>query len=61
MKNPFAALARRDDKGMSTAEYAVGTLGACSIGGILTTVAQSDWFASVVQQVFSRIPDLLPF
>jgi len=61
MTNPFAAPPKRDDNGMTTAEYAVGTLGACSIGGILTTVAQSDWFGELVQGVFTHITDLLPF
>ncbi len=52
---------RRDERGMSTAEYAVGTIGACSVGGILVEVAQSDWFQNVVKGIFEGIPSILPF
>lgn len=52
---------RRDERGMSTAEYAVGTIGACSVGGILVQVAQSDWFQGLVKDVFDKIPSILPF
>lgn len=53
--------ARASERGMSTAEYAVGTLGACTIGGVLVKVGQSQWFGDLVQGVLSKIPDLLPF
>lgn len=46
---------------MSTAEYAVGTVGACSIGGILVKIAQSDWFGDLLKGLFERVPDILPF
>lgn len=49
------------ESGMSTAEYAVGTLGACTVGGVLVKVGQSEWFGDIVRDVISRIPDLLPF
>ncbi|MET0468615.1 MAG: DUF4244 domain-containing protein [Aeromicrobium sp.] len=52
---------RADERGMSTSEYAVGTLGACTIGGVLVKVGQSEWFGELVQDLLSRIPDLLPF
>ncbi|WP_286930907.1 MULTISPECIES: DUF4244 domain-containing protein [Aeromicrobium] len=52
---------RADERGMSTSEYAVGTLGACTIGGVLVKVGQSEWFGELVQDLISRIPDLLPF
>ncbi len=58
---PTSRSARRDERGMSTVEYAVGTLGACSIGGVLTQVATSDWFGDIVRDVVSYIPNLLPF
>lgn len=54
-------LRRRDDRGMSTAEYAVGTLGACTIGGVLVKVGQSEWFGDLVKDVIDNIPNLLPF
>lgn len=50
-----------DERGMTTAEYAVGTLGACSIAGILVKIAQSDWFGDLMQDLIEKIPDLLPF
>ncbi|GAA3536975.1 hypothetical protein AFL01nite_11600 [Aeromicrobium flavum] len=46
---------------MSTAEYAVGTLGACTIGGVLVKIGQSDWFGDLMQDLITKIPDLLPF
>ncbi|MDO9378151.1 MAG: DUF4244 domain-containing protein [Nocardioidaceae bacterium] len=42
---------RRDERGLSTAEYAVGTLGACSIAGILLKVAGSDWFMDIIKLI----------
>jgi hypothetical protein len=51
----------RDETGMSTSEYAVGTLGACTIGGVLVKIGQSDWFGDLVKDVLDKIPDMLPF
>ncbi|MCD9154212.1 DUF4244 domain-containing protein [Aeromicrobium duanguangcaii] len=56
-----AVAARADERGMSTSEYAVGTLGACTIGGVLVKIGQSDWFGDLLQDVIGKIPDLLPF
>lgn len=47
--------------GMSTSEYAVGTLGACTIGGVLVKIGQSEWFGELVRDVLDNIPNLLPF
>ena len=52
---------RTAERGMSTAEYAVGTLGACTVGGVLVKIGQSEWFGDLLQDVISKIPDLLPF
>ena len=57
MKN----LIRRGERGMTTAEYTVGTIGACTIGGVLVKVGQSQWFGDIVKDLLDRIPDLLPF
>lgn len=54
-------LLARDDRGMSTSEYAVGTLGACTIGGVLVKIGQSEWFGDLVRDLFGKIPDILPF
>lgn len=50
---------RRED-GMTTAEYAVGTLGACTVGGVLVKIGQSDWFGDLVKDVIDNIPNVLP-
>ncbi|MBC7630281.1 DUF4244 domain-containing protein [Aeromicrobium sp.] len=52
---------RQADRGMTTAEYTVGTLGACTIGGVLVKVGQSPWFGSLVEDLFNKIPSILPF
>ena len=52
--------AQRRDQGMTTAEYAVGTLGACTVGGVLVKVGQSEWFGELVRDVIDNIPSLLP-
>ena len=54
-------IVRRAERGMSTVEYSVGTLGACTIGGVLVKIGQSEWFGDLVKQVIDKIPDLLPF
>jgi hypothetical protein len=54
-------LLRRAERGMTTAEYTVGTLGACTIGGVLVKVGQSEWFGDIVKDLISKIPDILPF
>ncbi len=53
--------ARRVERGMTTAEYTVGTLGACTIGGVLVKIGQSEWFGDLVKDLINRIPDILPF
>lgn len=53
-------LGARDEAGLTTAEYAVGTLGACTIGGVLVEVGRSDWFGNLVQDVIGQIPQLIP-
>ncbi len=51
----------RAERGMSTVEYSVGTLGACTIGGVLVKIGQSEWFGDLVKGLIDKIPDLLPF
>ncbi|MGJ9412751.1 DUF4244 domain-containing protein [Aeromicrobium sp. CF4.19] len=51
----------RSERGMTTAEYTVGTLGACTVGGVLVKIGQSDWFGDLVRDVLGNIPSLLPF
>lgn len=54
-------ITRRAERGMSTVEYSVGTLGACTVGGVLVKLGQSEWFGDLVKSVIDQIPDLLPF
>jgi hypothetical protein len=45
---------RDDDKGMSTAEYAVGTVAVCGLGGVLIKLLSSEQFANLLWQVISK-------
>lgn len=55
------SLISRAERGMTTAEYTVGTVGACTIGGVLVKVGQSQWFGDMVQHLLEKIPSILPF
>jgi hypothetical protein len=55
------SLLRRAERGMTTAEYTVGTLGACTIGGVLVKIGQSQWFGDLVEGLLNKIPSILPF
>ena len=50
-----------DESGMTTAEYAVGTLGAVTIAAILMQVGASSWFRDLIRTVVTAIPELTPF
>ncbi len=50
-----AVLQRRDDTGMTTAEYAVGTVGACGIAGVLMTLVDSEWFGDLIKSIFEFV------
>lgn len=54
-------LLHRGERGMTTAEYTVGTLGACTIGGVLVKIGQSPWFGDLVKDLINKIPDIVPF
>lgn len=45
---------RRSDSGMATAEYAVGTLGAATIGAVLIHLAGTDGFLDLLRDLFRR-------
>ena len=55
------SLVRRAERGMTTAEYTVGTLGACTIGSVLVKIGQSQWFGDLVEGLLNKIPSILPF
>jgi hypothetical protein len=45
---------RRDEQGMSTAEYAVGTVAACGFGGVLYKILTSDQVMSQLTRIIER-------
>ncbi|WP_040320322.1 DUF4244 domain-containing protein [Aeromicrobium marinum] len=61
MNQHHAPRTRPDERGMTTAEYAVGTVGACTVGGVLVKIGQSEWFGDLVRGVLDKIPSILPF
>lgn len=46
---------------MSTAEYAVGTVGACGFAGLLYQLLTSAFGQQLLQGLFDKVLDLLPF
>jgi uncharacterized protein DUF4244 len=55
------AVGTRRDDGMTTAEYAVGTVSACGFAGILFKILTSSWGESLLQGILDKITGLLPF
>ncbi len=51
---------KRDEAGMSTAEYAVGTLAACGFAGVLWVVVHSSEVHGLLQSVVARALNLAP-
>ena len=45
---------RKCDDGLSTAEYAIGTIAVAGLGGLLIRLLTSDWFFGLLQGIFSR-------
>jgi hypothetical protein len=52
---------RRDEAGMVTSEYAVGTVGSCGVAGALITLASTDWFQGFIKGFLNKVTDILPF
>jgi hypothetical protein len=53
MRRLFRGL-RRSDLGMSTAEYAVGTVAACAFGALLYKILTSGFASSLLENLISR-------
>lgn len=51
----------RTEDGMTTAEYAVGTVSACGFAGILYKILTSEWGESLLQSVLDKVISVLPF
>jgi hypothetical protein len=47
-------LSHRAEDGMSTAEYAVGTVAACGFGGVLYKLLTSEPIQNTLREVISR-------
>ena len=47
MRQVLARLSR-DDRGLTTAEYAVGTVAAAGLGGLLIKLLTSDWVRDLI-------------
>ncbi len=56
---PSGRLARvrrlREDAGAATAEYAVVTVAAAGLGGILIKLLTSDWFLEILKKILEMI------
>ncbi|MDQ1643328.1 MAG: hypothetical protein QOJ90_2679 [Actinomycetota bacterium] len=53
MRSRLSAV-RRSDRGMTTAEYAVGTVAACGFGGVLFKLLTSDWVLQMLTSIIKR-------
>lgn len=53
MRSRLATL-RRADRGMTTAEYAVGTVAACGFAGVLFKILTSDQVLKLLTDVIRR-------
>jgi hypothetical protein len=55
------AVGTRRDDGMTTAEYAVGTVSACGFAGILFKILTSGFGQSLLENLLNKVIDILPF
>lgn len=60
-ENAMEATPASNEAGMTTAEYAVGTLGACSIAAILIKLAQTPWFGDLIKNLLNNITGIAGF
>jgi Protein of unknown function (DUF4244) len=42
----------RDERGMTTAEYAVGTVASCGFAGVLVKLLNESWVQDLLRNVF---------
>ena len=65
MKTLLAATTRRSgprgESGMNTAEYAVGTVGACGFATVLYQILTSEFGTGLLKDLFDKVVDILPF
>lgn len=53
LRSAVRALRRRPEAGMTTAEYAVGTIAACAFAAVLLVILRSDGVQGVVTSVIT--------
>ncbi|HIT77101.1 MAG TPA: DUF4244 domain-containing protein [Candidatus Avipropionibacterium avicola] len=49
----------RDERGMTTAEYAVGTVATVTAAGVLITIFQQPWFQELLIKLIKLIIELV--
>ncbi len=54
-------LPTRNEEGMNTAEYAVGTVSACGFASVLYTLLTTDFGEQLIRNVLDKVTGLLPF
>ncbi|MDR1851967.1 MAG: DUF4244 domain-containing protein [Propionibacteriaceae bacterium] len=47
------------DAGMTTAEYAVGTVGAIGLGSLIAYISQQEWFKELVKMLVEGIVNII--
>ncbi|MGH3471014.1 MAG: DUF4244 domain-containing protein [Nocardioidaceae bacterium] len=57
----IAARANRNEVGMTTAEYAVGTVSACGFAGLLFKILTSDFGQELLKGLLDKVMSILPF
>ncbi len=45
---------RTGDEGLSTAEYAVGTVAVAGLGGLLAKLLTSEWFFELLKRIIEK-------
>jgi hypothetical protein len=45
---------RDSEAGMTTSEYAVGTIATCGAGGLLYQLVTSEWFGNLIQSILEQ-------
>ena len=45
---------RNTDEGMSTVEYCVGLIAACTLAGVLLKILSGDWVAHLIKAVIEK-------
>jgi uncharacterized protein DUF4244 len=56
-----AVQAARNEAGMTTAEYAVGTVSACGFATLLYKLLTSSFGQNLLEGLFHKVLDILPF